>query len=106
MRRIVVVGAALVLSLLLGLRASDSHAAPTVKTASGDLAARVNSFVAAMPRQSSGSYDLPTSSERSTMSAAYDAIEAGDLSRTAPLFARSERSNPTARYAGPTPTAF
>jgi acid phosphatase type 7 len=87
MHRMVVVGAALVFSLLLGVgtQAITSYAEPTVKTASGDLATHLNSFVAAMPREGSGSYDVPTTSERSTMAATYDAIEAGDLSRAASL---------------------
>jgi len=80
-------GAAVVLSLLLaiGPQANRSYSAPTVKSASGDLATYVNSFVAGIPREGSEAYDVPTSSERSTMVAAYDAIEAGDLSRAASL---------------------
>ena len=87
MHRIVVVSVGLVLSVLIGvgLGATTSLSEPTVKTASGDLAAHFNSFVAAMPRQDSGAYDAPTASERSTMAAAYDAVEAGDLSRAASL---------------------
>jgi acid phosphatase type 7 len=87
MRRFTIMGAAVVLSLLLtiGTQASRSYSAPTVKSASGDLATYVNSFVAGIPRGSSEAYDVPTASERSTMASAYDAIEAGDLLRAASL---------------------
>ena len=79
--------AAVFLSLLIGIGVGtdDSPAAPTVKNASGDLAADIESFVGDIPRAYTEDYDVPTSSERSTMAAAYDAIEAGDLSQAASL---------------------
>ena len=81
------VAAAVILSLLIGIGVGtdDSPAAPTVKIASGDLAADIESFVDNLPRAYSEDYDVPTSTERSTMAAAYDAIEAGDLSQAASL---------------------
>ncbi len=85
MRRISVLGAALLVSLLLGVRADESYPAPTVKVASGNLAAYIESFVEDIPGKYSKAYDVPTASERSTMAAAYDAIEAGDLSGAASL---------------------
>ena len=87
MRRITFLAAAVVTVLMLGLGAQPQEAlsATTVKTASGDLAARVNSFVAAIPGKSTGAYDVPTSSERATMASAFDAIESGNLSRAASL---------------------
>jgi hypothetical protein len=87
MRRISVLGAALFFSLLLGIgvKVDGSYPAPTVKVASGDLAAYIESFVKDIPRAYSKDYDVPTFSERSTMAAAYDAIEAGNLSEAASL---------------------
>ncbi len=79
--------ATVALVLLLGLNAQPEQAlsATAVKSASGDLALRVNSFVAAIPGKDTGAYDVPTSSERATMVSAFDAIEAGNLSRAASL---------------------
>jgi hypothetical protein len=87
MRRTTILAAAVVAVLMLGLGAQPQEAlsATTVKTASGDLAARVNSFVAAIPGKGTGVYDVPTSSERATMASAFDAIESGNLSRAASL---------------------
>ena len=51
----------------------------------GDLRATVEDLAATMPGRDSGGYDVPTSSERSAMAAAWDAVEAGDLGRAASL---------------------
>lgn len=87
MRRSSLFIATVALVLLLGLNAQpeQAHSATAVKSASGDLSARVNSFVAGIPGKGSGAYDVPTSSERATMASAFDAIEAGNLSRAASL---------------------
>jgi hypothetical protein len=87
MRRISIVGAALVLSLLLGIetRAVQSPSAPTVRVASGDLAAHINSFVTAIPKGGSEAYDTPTNSEKRDMARAYNAIEAGKRWRAASI---------------------
>jgi hypothetical protein len=87
MRRIGFLAAAIVLGLLLGLGASqeDAHSAPAIKDDSGDLAVRINSFVASIPTAGSEAYDVPTRSERKKMAAAFDAIDAGKLSRAASL---------------------
>jgi hypothetical protein len=87
MRRISVLVTAVALSLLVGLGAAqeDALSAPAVKNASGDLAERINSYVASIPRAGSEAYDPPTSSERKTMAAAFNAIEAGKPTRAAAL---------------------
>src|SRR5215210_2202410 len=89
MGRVCTVGAALVLSLLLGVgaQAVESYSAPTVKVDSGDLAADINSFVKSIPTPShrSGGYDTPSQSEAMSMAQAYDAIEAGNLSQAASI---------------------
>ncbi|PLS87041.1 MAG: hypothetical protein CYG60_04015 [Actinobacteria bacterium] len=87
MRRIIFLTAAIATVLIVGLGAQPQEAlsATAVKSASGDLAARVNSFVGTIPGKGTGAYDVPTSSERATMASAFDAIEAGNLSRAASL---------------------
>ena len=77
--------AAFILLLGLGIPPEKAFPATAVKAASGDLSAHINSFVAAIPGKNTEVYDLPTSSERATMTSAYDAIEAGNLSRAASL---------------------
>jgi hypothetical protein len=85
MRRISIVVAALVLLLLgeMEARAVEPYSSPTVRVASGDLAAHINSFVTAIPKSASEGYDTPTNSEKRDMARAYNAIEAGKLSRAA-----------------------
>ena len=87
MRRISTLAAATALGLLLSIGACQEEAlsAPAVKHDSGDLAERINSFVDSIPKAGSEGYDVPTSSERKTMAAAFNAIEAGKLSRAASL---------------------
>jgi hypothetical protein len=79
--------AATALGLLLSIGACQKEAlsAPAVKHDSGNLAERINSFVDSIPKPGSEGYDVPTSSERKTMAAAFNAIEAGKLSRAASL---------------------
>jgi len=87
MGRVYIVVAALVLSLFLGIEARgvESYAAPTVRVASGDLAAHIDSFVSLIPKSASEGYDTPTNSEKRAMARAYNAIEAGKLSRAASI---------------------
>ena len=59
----------------------------TILTESGDLAALVVDFESAFPGRASGGYDVPTSSERTSMASAWDRIEAGDLQRAASIAA-------------------
>jgi hypothetical protein len=90
MGQVCIVGAAFVLSLLLGIGAQvvESSSAPTVKVASGDLAARINSFVAAISRSGNEGYDTPTNPEQGDMVHAYNAIQAGKLSQAASIIYR------------------
>ncbi len=87
MRKISLLSAAVTLALLLGIGAMPGKAlsAVTVKTASGDLASYINSFVATVPGRDSQAYDVPNSTERSTMAQAFNAIEAGNVSKAATL---------------------
>ena len=87
MVRIASLGAVVALMLLLavGTGTKEAVSAPAVRTASGDLATHINSFVAKIPERGSEGYDVPTSSQRATMAAAFDAVEAGKLSRAASL---------------------
>jgi hypothetical protein len=87
MRRISVLAAKLMFSVLLaiGAGAEKSYSRPTVKVASGDLGAHINSFVATIPDEGTSAYKPPTSSGRSKMVEAYANIEVGNLSKAAAL---------------------
>ncbi len=83
---IYLVAAIVVLILLLGIGATLQNAfSPPVKSASGDLAIEISSFVKTIPRSGSEAYDMPTYSQRNTMSEAFEAIETENLSRASSL---------------------
>lgn len=65
--------------------ASASSSAPRYRptSASGDLQAYVNAFVAKNPGRDSGKYDVPSFAERAAMADAWRAVVAGDLQAAA-----------------------
>lgn len=74
----------LMLLIMVGTRLQNALS-PPVELASGDLAAAISSHVNAIPRSGSEAYDVPTYSQSKTMGKAFEAIEAGNLSRAASL---------------------
>lgn len=66
-------------------RVDAAARAAVVKSSSGDFAAFVRAFEAAIPRRATEAYDIPTASERDGMGSAWSAVLAGDLSRAATI---------------------
>lgn len=88
-RRVALIAGALLLVSAIGLafpgRVDAAARTVAVKSASGDFAAFVRAFEAAIPRRGTEGYDIPTASERDGMASAWAAVLSGDLARAATI---------------------